>query len=360
MGVSERMDNIDLDVLRWMYPGGVWSPWGSDPRITVADIASHIGLNRTAVWARLRKWRRNGAWNGFETHVNLRIFGVGVLLASFHVVDSAEGWDLLDRAGEIEGVVGASLHFGDSMVARDVEHVAVIMVGDAPANVHRRMRALRRLSPTGVVDGPVVIEPPSTSRELTELDWRILAAMLANPNASAPRLARLIGVSPKTLEHHRSALIDDHVVSSAPKFNWSQMGCIPLGFLCHNAADVDAARKAVEDRIPHSIPASHAGLNAIVPGYEPSKFFSFIVPIHSPHGVQTLVRDLSRIPGVKMVRPELWGPQRAFPTWVERRIAQHFASVGGVVRPIAMSARGPNARVLRAPIREDRSVLATP
>jgi DNA-binding Lrp family transcriptional regulator len=352
------MDDLDLDILRWMYPGGVWSPWGSDPRITVADIASHVGLDRTAVWARLRKWRREGFWDGFEAHVNFRIFGVGLLHASFQVTDSAEGWDLLDRAGEIDGVGGASLHFGDSMVARDVEHVAVMMVADNPVNIRRRMQALRRLSPTGVVDGPVGLDPPSCSHEMSDLDWRILAAIVANPNASAPRVARLVGVSLKTFDRHRSALIEDHVVTSAPKFDWSKMGCVTLGFFCDDARDVEAARRALEDRIPHSIPISLAGLAGVAPDFESSKCFSFIVPAHSPHEVQTLVRDLSKLPGVKKVRPELWGPQRGFPSWVQQRIAEHLTSTGAIVSPDAPGAFARNGRTAAAPVREEGEELA--
>jgi DNA-binding Lrp family transcriptional regulator len=338
------MDDLDLDLVRWMYPGGVWSPWGTDPRISVAEIASHVGLNRTAVWARFRKWRRVGFWDGFETHVNVRIFDVGLLVASFRVSDSAEGWDLVDRVGEIEGVLGGSLHFGDSLGGGDVEHVGVTMVNDGPAGVLRRLRALTRLSPTGVVDGPVPVEPPPCARELTPLDWRILEAMLAYPNASAPRVAQVVRVSSKTFDHHRSALIDDHVVTSAPKFNWSKIGCVTLSFYCHAAGDVGGAARALTDRIPHSIPVSQSGFSRVTPDFEASNCFSFIVPAHSPNEVQTLVRDLSQLPGVTRVRPELWGPWRGFPYWVTERIAQRLTAPPAVVAPpplIAVGRAGP-------------------
>ena len=354
------MDDLDLDILRWMYPGGVWSPWGSDPRIGVAEIASHVGLDRTAVWARMRKWRRDGFWDGFQTHVNARIFGIGMLFVTFRVADSAEGWDLLDRVGEIEGVVGASLHFGDSLVARDVEHVGVTMVAGNSAEIFPRMEALRQISPSGVVDGPVVFEPPPCSRELSDLDWRILSVMVDYPNASVPRAAGVVGVSPKTFTHHRSALIDDHVVSSAPKLDWSKMGCVTLGFYCNNAPDVEGARQAVESRVPHSIPVSLAGLEGIAPEFESSKCFSQIVPAHSPHEVQTLVRDLSGIRGVKMVRPELWGPQREFSGWVRQRIAENLASPANGRLAVAPGRLGGYIRARGPPVRHERRVLASP
>jgi hypothetical protein len=332
------MDDRDLDILRWMYPGGVWSPWGTDPRITITDVAAHVALDRTAVWARLRKWRREGFIDGFETHPNLRIFGVGALLATFRVADSAEGWDLMDKAGDIDGVVGACLHFGDSLVEPDVEHVCVTMVADTPAKVRWRTQALGRISPTGVVDGPAPLDPGPCSWELTQLDWRILGAMVANPNASAPRAAALIGISPKTFEHHRSALVDNFVVRCAPILDWSKMGCVTLGFYCRAAVDVEGARRSLQDHVPHAVPISLMGMAGTMPVVDPSTIFAFIVPAHSPNEVQKLVRDLSKLPGVTKVRPEFWGPWRGFSSWAERRIAEHVVHPAPGGNPVATSA----------------------
>jgi DNA-binding Lrp family transcriptional regulator len=344
------MDDLDLDILRWMYPGGVWSPWGTDPRITVADIASHVGLTRTAVWARLCKWRKVRFWDGFETQVNSRIFGASVSMVSFHVNDSAQGWELLDRTGAIEGVMWASLHFGYSLVARNVEYVLVTMLADTRANQLRRMRALRRLSPTGVVDGPVTTAPPPCSRTLTRLDWRVLSAMVARPNSSTARLAGDVGVSLRTLDHHRSMLIDDRVVCSTPRFDWSKMGCVALTFYCRCSEDVEEAIRALECRLPHSIPVSFQGFNGH--DFRDPMCFCYLVPAHSPHEVQTLVHDLSRLPGVTLVLPELWGPRRGFTAWATARIAERLSPPVTVVHTPARSGMGPGGgepgRLVRA------------
>jgi DNA-binding Lrp family transcriptional regulator len=356
LGVNGGMDDLDLDVLRWMYPGGVWSPWGTDPRITVADIASHVGLTRTAVWARLCKWRRVGFWDGFETQVNSRIFGASVSMASFHVADSAQGWELLDQTGAIEGVMWASLHFGDSLVARNVEYVLVTMLADTRANQLRRVRALRRLSPTGVVDGPVTTEPPPCSRALTRLDWRVLSAMVAHPNSSAGRLAGDVGVSLKTLDHHRSLLIDDRVVCSTPRLDWSKMGCVALTFYCRSSEDVEGATRALECRLPHSIPISFQGFNGH--DFKAPKCFCYMVPAHSPNEVQTLVHDLARLPGVTSVLPEQWGPRRGFTAWASARIAERLSLPVLLVPTSAPSEIGPVGGETTRLVREKRLEVA--
>jgi len=353
------VDDVDLDILRWMYPGGVMSLWGTDPRITATEIASHVGLDRTAVWARVRKWKREGFWEGFIVDVNLTYFGVGLHHASIHVADPAEGCALMDKLESVEGVVGASLHFGDSMAARDVEFVAVMMVADSPERIARRMRILRRLSPTGSVNGPVLCEPPPCTRELTPLDWRIIAALLANPNRPISQVARLVGVTLKTFIRHHSALIDDHAVSYALKLDWSRMGCVTLGVRCRDAGDVDEVHRAFEARFPHLIPMALEGLGGVSPDYDPSCCFAVIVPARSPHEVQTLIRDLSKIPGVRLVRPELWGPQRRFPGWFYPRIAEHLAQPEDLPPRLLPRSGGPKGSGRSAPaLQEELRVAA--
>ena len=348
------VDDLDLDILRWMYPRGEWSPWGTGAKIGPTEIALHVGLDRTAVWARMLRWRREGFWDGFEAHLNFAIFGVGLLHASIHVSDSAEGCDLMDELEQVEGVLAASLYSGDSATTRNVEGVAVVMVAENPARVARRMRILQRLSPTRNVNGPFGMQGPPCSRVLTPLDWRILAAIVANPNASPSQAARIVGLTLKTFVRHHSALVGDHVVSYAPKVDWSKLGCVTLSFYCRDAGDVDRVHRALEARFPHMIPMRVEGIGDIAPEYDPSRCFGVIVPAHSPHEVLTLVRDLSRLDGVRLVRPELWGPQRQFPRWVNQRIAEHLTTPERVSYSLVppSSGRKSAGRATRAPAKE--------
>lgn len=322
------MDDTDLDIFRWMYPGGVRSPWGTDPRLSVAEISSHVGLDRTRVWARIRKWRREGFWDGFRVTPNLAIFGVEMLSAEIVVPDAAEGCALLDRVETMEGALRAWLAYGDSATRRDVEALVVDFVGDDPARVARRMGFLRRLSPSGRVDGPYPRPAPPCSRALTPLDWRIIAAVLANPNAPPSKVAPLVGVTFKTFVRHHSALIDDHAVFYDPKIDWSRLGCVTLGIHCVDAADVGRVQAALEARFPHSIPINLDGWDTegVAPEFDRSRCFAIIVPSHSPNDLQTLVASLSRVPGVRMVRTQLFGPVRQYNRWINQQVTAHLAT----------------------------------
>ena len=338
------MDDIDLSIFRWMYPGGEMSPWGTDPRITPSEIASHVGRDRTVVWDRIRKWKRKGFWNGFDVRLNLRTLGIGQVRAELHVADSAEGWALFDQLGQADGILEARVVFGDTMTSRDVEVVVVEMAAESPAHVARRMRILRQLSPTGSVEGPFSEEAPPIARELTPLDWRIVAAIVAYPNASQSRLAHLVGVTLNTFVHHHSALIDDHAVFYAPKVDWSQLGCVTFAVHCNDVAAVDRARKSFEARFPHSIPMNLKGFEGMSAEWRNPTTFAIIVPVRSPSEVQTLVRDLSTVSGVRLVRPEYWGPGRRFPTWVIQRIGERLAIPAGVARAQVLRAGGRKSR----------------
>ena len=321
------MDDRDLDILRWMYPDGVFSFWGADPRITPTEIASHVRLDRTAVWDRLRRWKREGFWNGFEVTLNLTTLGMEEVRVEIQVADSAEGSALLGELEHVDGALWARVCFGDTITQRNVEVVVVVLVDDDPAHLERRLRGLRQLAPTGVIGGPFRDDAPPCTRDLTPLDWRIIAVIVAHPNASPSRVARLLGVTRKTLVRHHSALIDNHAVFYIPKVDWTRLGCVALGFFCDDSEAVDWVKRAVKARFPHAIPWTlrprSEGLNA---GWDNSTCFVEIVPAHSPHEVQTIVRDLSMIAGVSKVRPEYWGPERRFSRWVSERIAEHLTT----------------------------------
>ena len=354
------MDDIDLDILRWMFPGGVWLLSGTDPRITPAEIASHVGLDRSSVWDRIRKWRREGFWNGYEVKVNVAVFGVGVFVAQIEVEDAAEGWTLMEQLEQVDGVLAADLIFGDSATTRDVELVVAFFVADDPELIERRLRFIRQLPQARNVIGPIRWKIPPCPRKLTPLDWRILSCIVANPNAPVARVARLVGVTLKTFDHHFSRLMDDKVMAYYPKIDWAKLGCLGLIIYCRGQRDVDRVHRALESRFPHSIMVSLDGMDGVGLDYDPSRCFEVIVPAHSPNNIQTLVHELSQVPGVRQVRPELEGPVRVFNGWIKQRIAEQLTSRSDSGPAFSTRAAGVHGRAKRPPERQEQLVLASP
>jgi len=331
------VDELDLRIFRWMYPRGVWSWWGTDPRITTTEIGSHVGLERTAVWARIRRWKREGFWNGFAVHVNPRIFDARHARVEIPVLGAAQGADVLDRLEHVDGALYARLGFGVTVHGREGEAVALSLAAEDATRVRRRVRILRGLSSTGEVAGPFYDRVPQCSHRLTPLDWRILAAVVANPNASPARLARLVGITRKTLAHRHANLIDRHAIFYVPLVDWSRLACVCLEVFCRETEDVDRVRQELQARYPAMIPMDLSGGEGIAPEWVHSTCFAALVPAQSPNGIHALIRDTSQIPGVKLVRQETSGPERLYFDWVNRRLADQMASTAVTVTRRASS-----------------------
>jgi len=353
------VNDLDLRIFRWMYPGGVWSWWGTDPRISTSEIASHVGVERKTVWARIRRWRSDGFWEGFEVRPNPRIFGAGQVHVEIPVEGPAQGAALIDELEHVDGVLWAHVAYGISAAGHEGEVVWVALASEDARRVNRRIRMLRRLSPTGGVDGPYRDATPPCSHSLTALDWRIIACVIPNPNASPVRLARLLGVTLKTFAQHQATLIERHAIFYLPNVDWTKVGGVLLALYCRTAGDVDRVRAELEARYPASIPMTFDWCEGISPEWENSSSFAAMVPSHSPHEVHALVRDTSRIPGVKLVRPETWGPQRLYLDWVNRLTAEHVAATMAPVPGHAprLGVPGRNGRATVTPV-ESRGVTA--
>ena len=321
------MDDLDLRIFRWMYPGGMWSWWGTDPRITTTEIGSHVGLERAAIWARIRNWKREGFWKGFEVRPNPGVFGVGQVHVEVPVLGPVQGADLIAEIERLDGVLWARVCSGiTARSGREGEVVLVALVSDDAKGLGRRLRLLRRLTPTECLEGPFRDEAPPCSGRLTPLDWRIVAAVSAEPNSSAARLASLLGITLRTFAQHHSKLIEGNAIFYFPSVDWSKLECVVLGLNCRSAEDVDRVRSELLGRYPASIPMTLAGFAGIAPDWEHPTCFAAMVPSHSPHSVHALIRDISKIPGVKLARSETWGPELLYHEWTDRRIAEHITT----------------------------------
>jgi len=321
MEYEVRVDDVDLSILKWMYPGGEWSWFGTDPRITTAEIASRVGMDRTAVWGRISRWKRVGFWSGFQVNVNPQIFGVGVVRVEIPVLGPAQAADVLDALEHVDGALVAKSLFDVFADGGEGDGVSVTLAAEDAAHVRRRLRLFCGLSSTGSVKGPFRVGLPPCTHWLTPLDWRVLATVVANPNASPARLARLVGVTRKTFVQHHAILIERHAVYYIPRVDWSLLECVGLIVYCQSAEGLHRAREELQMRYPASIAMNLRGAEGVAPDWDDSTCFASLVPSHSPNAVHSLIRTVSRIPGVKFARSATWGPDRLYHDWISRRIA---------------------------------------
>jgi DNA-binding Lrp family transcriptional regulator len=336
------VDDLDLGILRWMHPGGVWTIWGIDPRITTAEIAQHLGLRRKAVWTRIRKWKRAGLWRDPLVRLNPRVCGMELFHAELPVVDPSAGSIVMNQLAGIDGVGGANLAFGKTESGHSEPVVQLSFIAGASADLTRIVRLLKRASPTGVVYGPYRFKPPPCARELSPLDWRILGSMVATPGASLSQISRSVGVTLKTVTRCRSLLLESRAIWYVPNIDWSRLPSVVLALFCHEAGDVDRVRSALDARFPQYLPMSFEGLGDVEDLYPSQTIVAARLPAHSPGESQNLELELSLLPGVRRVESVIWGADREFSSWEGRLIAARLAArssqrSSGAVLPLAVA-----------------------
>lgn len=302
-----------------MYPRGIWSYCGIDPRITPAEIAKHVGLRRKAVWARIRQWKRAGIWKDPRVFPNPQLFGLREFQVEMPVADPSEGSAVMDKLERVGGIIDSMIAFSDTEAGPSADIVQLVFVAESGREFQRIARLLKRISPTGSLFGPAQDILPRCTQDLSPIDWRILSALVENPGGSLSQIARLARVTLKTAARRRSALIDSQAVWFIPDIDWSRHPSIVFNLTCHEAGDMPRVRAALDERFPHSLPMATEYFGSI---YDPPRPVVMIrVPAHSPGERQKLELELSRLPGVKLVRPSIWGPSRWYPYWATGVIA---------------------------------------
>jgi DNA-binding Lrp family transcriptional regulator len=307
-----------------MYPGGVWVPWGVDPRVTPGEIGRTVGLGRQAVWARIRAWLQDGFFRPYEIRPNYRLFGVELQQVDVHLADPLDARDLLDELELVEGVTSAWVGFGDTRSAESVWRCSVCYVDDHVFSVERRMRMFRRLSTRRVADGPFAYALPDVTHTPSALDWRMIDVLRANPTASLTRVARQLRVTLKTLIRRRDALLADNAIWYLPRFDWSQHPSVALRVFHDETREPAAVLRDVENRYPDLLPMSLADMGFYRHELESAHFFGARVPASSPDRVQGIMIEVAQIPGVTRVRSDLQGPWRYYSPWVDRALARRF------------------------------------
>lgn len=315
------VDNLDLSMLRAMYPDRRWSVWGIDPRVTVQEIARSVGLGRNAARLRLRRWREEGFWHGVDVWPNPRLFGVGVARFELLLTETQDADEVLGRVGALEGALRAYTGYGDERSPHPGTSVSILCVDEHPRpRRDRRIESLRRLSPDREVRGPFVMRPPTSTIGADRLDWRIILAARRSPSHSVRKLATTIGQPERRVRRHWDALVEGRAILYIPNIDWSRSPSIVLHITCDSAS----ARSEVE----HSVELLHPDLlpldtDPAVYGGRHEQLGNLVVvriPVESAAAVQQAIARVLAIPHVRRVSPDYPLRARSYGAWFDARL----------------------------------------
>jgi winged helix-turn-helix DNA-binding protein len=317
------VDSTDLEILRRMYRGGRWSLWGADPRISVESIARGLGMQRGAVAARIRKWRRDGFLLGVHASPALHLFNCGALAVEFPFANSADAPGIMDRLELVDGALSARAFCGDIEDNRAVNGMYVLMVDDHPRSVQRRMRLLRDLFPSTRFSEPAPVEARRDPRTLSFLDWKILGSFVEQPQLGHGERAAMVSISGKTLARHLDELIETGCLDYDLLLDWTKSPTVAVALFYHRD-DLMGILTALQRRFRSFLFMDGANRPPSLRGPADGRwrFMWAVVPVGAPSEVHQIVDWLKAVTGVIDARPDFWGTERFYPGWYLQRISE--------------------------------------
>jgi DNA-binding Lrp family transcriptional regulator len=185
------MDPLDVGILRELSRDQVVWFGRLDPRLSAAEIARRLRVDRATVGSRLRAWERQGFLRGHEVVPSPLVFDAGIAGGNLRVEQLSRKPRILEDLSLIPGLISAVDHNGD--------WVALLYAFSRTEELHRSRRLIERLSGVGEVTPCVPFVAPVPTMVPTRLDFRILDDLKSGPRRTFAEIARSVHVSPKSL-----------------------------------------------------------------------------------------------------------------------------------------------------------------
>ncbi len=315
------MDDLDLSMLRAMYPDRAWRVWGTDPRIPVIEVARSVALGRNAARLRLRRWREEGFWCGFDVWPNPGLFGSGVARFELMLSETQNAESVLDEVGTVEGALRAYTGYGDERSPHPGTSVSVLCIDEHTTTArNRRLRHLHRLVAERGVRGPFVMSPPPCRVVPDSLDWRIIAAARRMPDQSVRKLSKALGRPERGVRRRWNALVLGRALWYIPNLDWSKSPSIVLHITCDAPGSRAEVTRAIEAIFPRLL---HLEVDQAVYGgrLEPfAKVVAVRVPVESAAAVQQAIARLLAVAHVRKVAPDYPLKARSYPDWFDAKL----------------------------------------
>ena len=308
--ILARGADLDVAILREMYPGRGVSISGIDPRLNANRLAGRLGISRAKVASRLRAWADSGFLRRFDVWPNPFLFGLTGVTFDVRASDRLRKSELFERLALVHGAVG-----GFELVGEWIAVTFVLPIHEDPA---RTAALLRGISGVAEVGGGISWGPSSAGRPLSPLDLRIVRVLRRYPTESLAAIARHVGVSTRTITTRYGRLLDEQAVWFVPVLDFRAMAepVVSLNVLFRTGADREPFARALRRHHPHSIEFVRATFGPVLPDTSGSYF----VVVPSAARVEELERWVRESPGVETVEALTLVRLVSFPDTFDRLI----------------------------------------
>lgn len=249
------MDALDVRILRTM----TLLPYGPEPRdpsvFKPTVIARKLETTRDTVAARVEGMEEDGVILGYQVFPNLEHLGLSSEAYLARVDEATEKSEAVDELGELDRMLVLHEYLDNA--------VCVEYAYRDEADRQQTLDAITELTgdpePYRFYDGVM----PDVERDLSNLDWRILASMRGEATKRLREIADDVGVTRKTVKRRYDRMAGEGSFVIVPLLDPSQApGLIlfELMFFSEPETDREVANEVLkayeEHRVFHYVPAS--------------------------------------------------------------------------------------------------------
>lgn len=299
---SVNLDELDAKILRELLLGG--PGLFRSERMTIDRIAQDLDAHRNTVALRLRRMREAGAF--LPLTVTVDPSQTGLLRGALWVRPPPElrTESVLQALWLVEGL---------QLVVQYMEGWLVFVYGDDEATVENRASLVRHLcgDPKALWETQSWRDYPQLPLlELNQIDLGVIRLLLEDARRPLPRMARVLGVSSRTVERRFDRLTSSGAVMVLPSRaeRISRLGFVHLHV---GLAGTGSDRQATLGRVDALLPS------AIFRNLRHPRFGSWMIAVTGSAELEDLVVRLRRVRGVTEVRVRLFLGFRLNPRWAE-------------------------------------------
>lgn len=300
------MDALDARILQQLgvepFAGLGHRPTG----LRATDVARALGRNVRIVQDRISRMEESGVIAGYAMVPNPR--HLGLELTTLYVpTKAAAGRSDMEALSDLDGFVQVIAYLGGG--------VCLSMSHKSPEERERRMKNASRLAGDA---GPALAMYahvlPEVTRELTPLDWRIIAPLAANAKRTLEDVADEVGVTVKTLRARLKRLRDQGSIDEVARLDFSKMeGIMPFEVAVW-CSDPQAAAIRLVDRLRENYWGHFVG--------PPNGYCDVLLRVftHTPAEANDLVRAASGVAGVREAAALMAAGAHENPGWIQEAI----------------------------------------
>ena len=314
----QGIEDLDRKLMLLLY---------GDPRISLNDIAGHLGISRQAAHHRMKVLERLGVFKNTRAMISGHYFGV-IPVAIWGRSESTPVERALDRLAESNLTSCVRVAGGNELFVM----ASLRSVSELDGYVEFVRREAEMSDPTvGMVCFGDGINPESFDGwrrkerygRLTSLDFKIVTSLQENARKPSADIAQELGVSAKTVRRHLSSMISDHsLVFVQPLDLASGEDMLTMLYLDLRSGSnkVKVGRRLIAKDPLHIVYfRSFSNL---------PNFLFGLISSNKMKEIQRLVKETREDEDVLAVVPNLLYQERIYRTW-DQEMTARLASNGG-------------------------------